>query len=168
MSTESLPSSNQVSQSADYSRGGNLLPLVEGLEVDVILVDLKFIAKSGKKQQPAWNVKIEILSSSAPEVAEGRKYDLYFTLGGAHDVGHKKWASFLGMLKGLAPNTPFDSDAYRNELLAAANTGKLRDKELLFKIARRVDSVNSASIVDGKPVLVTNKFPNDTYTKIAA
>lgn len=165
--SEIIPSSNHASQSTDYSRGGNLLPMVDGLEIDAHLVDLKFIAKSGKKQQPAWNVKVQVLASSSPDVVEGRKYDLYFTLAGAHDSGHKRWASFLAMLKGLAPNTPFDSDAYRNELYTAANNGKLAEKSLLFKVSRRVDVVKKAEVVDGKPVLVETKYPNDNFTKIA-
>lgn len=162
----SLPSSNSISQGGDYSRGGNLVPMVDGLEFDAMLVDLKFIAKSGKKQQPAWNIKVEILGSNSDKLTEGRKYDLYFNLGGAHDSGHKRWVSFLGICKGLPPNTPFDSDAYRDELYRAANQGKLAEKEVVFHVARRVDKVNSAAVVDGKAVLETKEFPNDNFSRL--
>jgi hypothetical protein len=164
-----LPSSNAVSQAGDYSTKGNTPPMIDGLEFDCLLVDLKFLPKSGKKQQPAWTIKVEVLGSNHPDkMTEGRKYDLYFNLGAAHDMGHKRWVSFLALCKGLPPNTPFDSDSYRNELYAAANAGKLGEKEIVFHVSRRVDRKDEAAVVEGKAVLITKEYANDSFSKLDA
>ncbi len=162
-----MPSCNAVAKAGDYSRSGNLFPFKVGQFV-LRLVDIKFQEKSKKKAEPVFTAKVEVLESDNPDIAKGRKYDLWFGLGGKHDYGIKKWTSFLAACKGLPPNTPFDADALRDEYIAHANKGTLEAQGVIVILDRDLDEKKEAAIVDGKPDWVTKIFPNDTFIAVTA